>query len=197
MGIIAFVRQAFLDAQHYAMATQYYERHKANGVARPAYEMASAALQPALSGKVPVAFEAGAAREILRALAMAKEFKLTPIITGAREADQVVADLKAQNVPVVVSLNFPVRPRSLAPDADEPLETLRDRARAAKTPAALDQAGVLFAYQSGGLREPRDFVHNAARTVKDGLPAEAAVRALTINAARIAGAADRLGFIVA
>lgn len=195
MGIIAFVRQAFLDAQHYGMATAHYERHKATGVARPAHEIASEALQPALSGKVPVAFEAGAAREILRALAMAKEFKLTPIITGAREADQVVGDLKAQNAPVVLSLNFPVRPRTLAPDADEPLATLRDRAGAAKTPAALDQAGVLFAYQSGGLREPRDFVRNAARTVKDGLPADAAVRALTINAARIAGAADRLGSI--
>jgi imidazolonepropionase-like amidohydrolase len=31
--------------------------------------------------------------------------------------------------------------------------------------------------------------------VKDGLPADAAVRALTINAARIAGAGDRLGSI--
>jgi len=29
--------------------------------------------------------------------------------------------------------------------------------------------------------------------VREGLPAEAAVRALTINAARIAGAADRVG----
>ena len=29
--------------------------------------------------------------------------------------------------------------------------------------------------------------------MKDGLPAEAAVRALTINAARIAGAGERLG----
>ena len=45
----------------------------------------------------------------------------------------------------------------------------------------------------GGLREPRDFVRNAARAVKDGLPPDAAVRALTINAAKIAGAADRLG----
>jgi imidazolonepropionase-like amidohydrolase len=36
-------------------------------------------------------------------------------------------------------------------------------------------------------------VRNAARAVKEGLPADAAVRALTISAARIAGAGDRLG----
>ena len=34
---------------------------------------------------------------------------------------------------------------------------------------------------------------NAAQAVKDGLPADRAIRALTIDAARIAGADDRLG----
>jgi imidazolonepropionase-like amidohydrolase len=43
------------------------------------------------------------------------------------------------------------------------------------------------------MQQPRDFVRNAARAVKEGLAADAAVRALTINAARIAGAGDRLG----
>jgi imidazolonepropionase-like amidohydrolase len=54
---------------------------------------------------------------------------------------------------------------------------------------------VLFAFGSSGLKEPRDFVKNAARAVKEGLAPDAAVRALTINAARIAGAGDRLGSI--
>ena len=62
-----------------------------------------------------------------------------------------------------------------------------------KTPAALEKSGLLFAFSSDTLQQPRDFIRNAARVVKDGLPAEAAVRALTINAARIAGTADRLG----
>jgi imidazolonepropionase-like amidohydrolase len=124
---------------------------------------------------------------------MAKEFKLDPVITSARQADQVAADLKAQNARVIYSLNFPVRSRMLPPDADEPLRELRARAQAPKVPAALDKAGVTFAFSSSGVREPRDFVRNAARAVREGLPADAAVRALTINAAKIAGAADRVG----
>lgn len=192
LGSIAFVRQSFLDAQHQQLEKQRYDKAK-SGVARPAYDPSLDAIQPALARTMPVAFEADLSREILRALNMAKSFNLDPVITGAREADQVVADLKAQNARVIYNLDFPARSRALAPDADEPIRELRARAQASKTPGSLDKAGVLFAFSSGAIQQPRDFVRNAARTVKDGLSSDAAVRALTINAARIAGAADRLG----
>ena len=192
MGSIAFVRQSFLDAQHHELARQHYERVKT--APRPIYDPALQAMQLALAGRLPVAFEADAAREILRALAMAKQFKLDPVITSAREADQVIADLKAQNARVIYSLNFPTRSRMLPPDADEPARELRARAQAPKVPAALEKGGITFAFSSSGVREPRDFLRNAARAVRnDGLSPEEAVRALTINAATIAGAADRLG----
>jgi imidazolonepropionase-like amidohydrolase len=192
LGVIAFVRQGFLDAQHQRLAEDRYERSKSS-VARPAHDPSLTALQPALDGKLPVAFEADSVREIIRALNMAKEFKLDPMITGAREADQAAADLKARNARVIYSLNFPIRSRALAPDADEPIATLRTRANAPKVPAALDKAGVQFAFSSSGLQQPRDFVRNAARAVREGLSPDAALRALTINAARIAGAGERLG----
>jgi imidazolonepropionase-like amidohydrolase len=193
MGTIAFVRQSFLDAQHQRAADERYSRVKAAGVARPNHDPSLTALQPALDGRLPVAFEANAAREILRVLDMAQEFKLDPIVTGAGEADEVVAQLKARNARVVYNLNFPTRSRLLPPDADEPLRTLQARANAPKVPAALQKAGIPFAFSSAGLRDPREFVRNAGRAVRDGLPVDAAIRALTIEAARIAGAADRVG----
>ena len=52
-----------------------------------------------------------------------------------------------------------------------------------------------FAFESAGLAEPKDFVKNAAKAVKAGLAPEAAIRALTVNAATIAGVADHLGTI--
>ncbi len=192
LGSIAFVRQHFLDAQHQLLEQQHYEKSK-TASERPTYDPALDALQPALARRLPVAFEADLSREILRSLNMAKQFNLDPVITGAREADQVADALKASNARVIYNLNYPTRPRTLAPDADEPIRSLRERAQASKTPAALEKAGVLFAFSSDGLREPRDFVRNAARAVKDGLPADAAIRALTINAAKIAGADARLG----
>jgi imidazolonepropionase-like amidohydrolase len=192
MGVIAFVRQAFLDAQHHQTA-----QSAKRVVFRPLYEPAFEAMQPALAGRVPVAFEGTEAREILRALDMAKAFKLDPIITGGREADQVATDLKAANARVIVSLNYPTRPQTLAPDADESLATLRARANAPKAAAALAKAGVPFAFASAGLSEPRDFIKNAAKAVQAGLSREDALKALTLQAAVIAGAGDRLGSLEA
>ena len=180
LGTIAFVRQGFLDAQHQLLEEQRYDKTK-TGVARPNYDPSLDAIQPALARKMPVAFEAELSREILRALNMAKSFNLDPVITGAREADQVVADLKAQNARVIYSLDYPTRSRALPPDAGEPVRELRARAQAPKTPGLLQKGGVTFAFSSGSL-QPRDFVRNAAKAVKDGLPADAAVRALTIDA---------------
>jgi len=181
MGNIAFNRQAFLDAQWYQQART-----------RP-HSAALEAMAPALAGRVPVAFRAATAREILRALDMAAAFKLDPIVTGARQVDAVTAELKAANARVICSLDFPVRPPSLAPDADEPLSTVRDRANAPKGPAALATAGILFAFESGGLSDPKDFLKNAQKVVASGLAKDAALRALTLNAATLAGAGDRLG----
>ena len=181
MGLIAFNRQAFVDAQWYQQAKP-----------RP-YSPALDAMGAAVSGLLPVAFRAVNAIEIRRALDMAKEFKLDPIITAARQVDEVTADLKAAGARVIYSLNFPVRRPSLAPDADEPLSVLRDRANAPKGPAALDRAGILFAFESSGLSEPKDFLKNAQKTVAAGLGKDAALKALTLNAATLAGVADRLG----
>jgi imidazolonepropionase-like amidohydrolase len=70
------------------------------------------------------------------------------------------------------------------------------RQNAAKVPAALEKAGIPFAFTIGGLPAPGEFVRSVARTVREGgLPEDAAVKALTINAARLAGAGERLGTI--
>lgn len=191
MGAISFVRQAFMDATWQRQALAYYDKNPAT--ARPAWDPALNSLLPSIDGTLPVAFEAGQVREIARVLKIAAEFKLKPIVTGAREAGDMTAELKAANAPVIYSLNYPTKPRTLAPDAEESLDVLRARANAPKTPGVLAKAGVTFAFESGGLRQPGDFVKNAAAAVREGLPADAALRALTIDAAKIAGADKRLG----
>jgi hypothetical protein len=192
LGGIAFVRQSFIDAQYQQMLEQRYQKMSA-GVARPTFDPALDAMQAALAGREPVAFEAGLQREIVRALDMAKEFKLAPIVTGAIEADLAADDLKAASAKVIFSVNYPTRSRALAPDADEPVRELRLRAHAPKAPAGLAKAGVPLAFSGGGLTAPTDFVKNVARAVREGLPEDAAIRALTLDAAKIAGAGDRVG----
>ena len=171
------------------------------------FEPALDALAPALERKVPVAFEASEQREILRALAFAKEFNLDPIIVGGAEAGSVIDDLKAAKAAVIVSANFQAAGTPAGRgggggggrgggDADTPVRITRMRQNAAKVPAALEKAGIPFAFTVGGLQSPAEFVRSVARTVKEGgLAEDSALKALTINAARLAGAAERLGTI--
>jgi imidazolonepropionase-like amidohydrolase len=207
LGVIAFVRQSFYDAQWQRDARAYAEKHK--DLPRPAFEPALDAMAPALERRVPVAFDVGAEREVRRALALAKEFNLDPILMGAAEAAATVDDLKAASARVIYTLNFPGAAGGggrggggggggggRGGGGGDTLGAIRAQVNAPRGPAALEKAGVLFAFTSGGLQDPAVFLRNAIRTVKDGnLPPDAALRALTISAARIAGVADRLGTI--
>jgi imidazolonepropionase-like amidohydrolase len=191
MGGIAFVRQAFLDARHYQQTSALPE----GAAGREPYDRALAAMGPALGGAAPVALAASTATEIRRALAFAKEMGLTPIVTGAHGAADVAAELKAAGARVVLSLDYPTRAKTLAPDADEPHETLAFRAAARRAAAALAAAGVPFGFGSADLKDPKDFLPNVRVAIERGLSPEAALRALTLDAAALAGAGARLGSI--
>lgn len=196
LGSIAFVRQAFSDAQWQKGARVWADAHKDQP--RLTLEPALDGLTPALEGRMPVMFEAGEFREILRALAMAKEFKLDPIILGGLEAGAAIADLKAANAKVVLTLNAggPAAGGRGGGGGDTALRVTRMRQNAAKNPALLESAGIAYAFSTDGLPNPADFVRGVARAIRDGgLTADQAIRALTINAARIAGAAERVGSI--
>ena len=203
LGTMAFVRQALHDARWQRDARAYAARHP--GEPRPPFEPELDALAPVLDRSLPAAFEASLAVEIERVLALAKEFGLDPLIVGGSEAGEVAGELKAAGARVVYSLNFPMPPeggrggrggRGGASPADEPIRTIRARQNAPRGPAALAKAGVPFAFTTGGLQDLSRFLRNAAQAVSEGgLPADDALTALTVGAARMAGVADRLGTI--
>jgi imidazolonepropionase-like amidohydrolase len=210
LGYIAFVRQAFYDAQWQKDARAYSERHKDQP--RPVFEPELDAIAPALERKIPVAFDADQEREIRRALAMAKEFNLNPIIVGGAEAAETVDDLKAAGASVILTLNFPSAGGRGGGGfggggggggggrggggGEETLSAVRARVNAPRGPAALEKAGVPFAFTTGGMQNLGDFARNAGRAIKEGgLPADVALRAMTSGAARLAGVSDRLGTI--
>ncbi|MFL6281062.1 MAG: amidohydrolase family protein, partial [Vicinamibacterales bacterium] len=144
--------------------------------------------------------DAAEEREILRALALAREFNLDPIIVGGAEAANVLNELKAAKARVIVSSNFQAIGGGGrgggrgGGEADTPIRVTRLRQNAIKVPAALEKAGIPFAFTMGGAQNPGDFVKSVARTVRDGgLTEDAALKALTVNAAKLAGVGDRLG----
>jgi imidazolonepropionase-like amidohydrolase len=205
LGTIAFTRQAFLDAQWQRDATAIYEKAGARGP-RPLVEPSLDALKPALARELPVAFDANEPAQIDRSLLMAADFGVDPIIVGGSGAASRIAALQKAKARVIYAINFPAAGRAGGAGAGGggggrgggggSLRDLREQADAPKVPALLAQAGVPFAFTSGGGGTPADFVRNAGRTIREGgLTPEAALKAMTIDAARIAGAADRVGSI--
>jgi imidazolonepropionase-like amidohydrolase len=197
LGMFSATRQMFYDAMRHKELKRMYAADP-KGMRRPQADRSLEALIPVLDREIPVVINANREIEIIRAIGLAKEFNLRLIIAGGQEAGKVADRLKAIDAAVLLSLNFPKRTTAASADADpEPIETLRFRAEAPKTAAKLAQAGVRFAFQSGGMASLNDFSANAQKSVENGLSRDAAIRAMTFTPAEIFGIGDRTGSIEA
>ncbi len=197
LGTFAALRQMFNDAKRHDEMLKMYAKDP-RGMRRPAVDRSLEAIIPVVNRQMPVIFNANTENDIQRALDLAKEYNLKAIIAGGQAADKFMIRLKEQDVPVLLSMNFPKRTAAASPDADpESMEVLRFRANTPKVAGKLATSGVKFAFQSGGLTNQNDFVANAVKATENGLSKDAAVRAMTLGAAEIFGVSDRLGSIEA
>jgi imidazolonepropionase-like amidohydrolase len=144
-----------------------------------------AALGPALRGESPVIFDVQTEGQIRGVLALADTFKLKVVLRGANEAWMLADTLAARKIPVVVG------PMTAVPEGDAPYDAIY------ANPGTLAKAGVQIAFQTndGGEGDARNLPYNAALAEAYGLDPDEALRAVTINPARIWGVADRLGSI--
>jgi imidazolonepropionase-like amidohydrolase len=195
LGVFSSLRQMLLDAQRYQQLQDAYSRNP-RSMRRPDHDASLAALAPVLRREMPVVMLASTQREIERALDLAKEFSLRVVIAGGNEAHLVAARLRAENVPVIATLNFPRLTQAPSADAEpEPARVLRERVEAPRNPGRLAQAGVRVALTSYGMNNLSEYHASLVRAVENGLPRDRAIRALTIEPAEILGVADRLGSI--
>lgn len=197
MGVYAYVRQLMLDTRHLTDQTRRYDENP-RGRTRPEHDRAVQALQAALQARLPVLLPAMSTPQIERVLDFGRELELpSMVLYGAHEGYAAVSQLARAKVPVLVSAHWPEKPKDADPEADETLRTLEVRDRAPSTPAALAQQKVPFAFYSDGLAGPAEFLAAVRTAVKAGLSPDAALRALTLDAAQIYGVHDRLGSLEA
>jgi hypothetical protein len=200
MGIISYVRQLYLDANHYKLVKDAYAKDP-RGMKRPEYDRALEGLMASQRFLLP----ANQTIEIDRMLRFGAELKtISPVpqsmvLYGARDAyePEAVEMLKKANVPVLVSIHWPAPPARSADgdDSNETLRTLIEREKAPSAPAALQKAGVKFALYSDGAESPREFQRAVKKAIDAGLSRDEALRALTLSPAEIYGISDRVGSI--
>ncbi|HET7675500.1 MAG TPA: amidohydrolase family protein [Gammaproteobacteria bacterium] len=173
------LREVLQDAKDYADNEDAWAENRRRGYAVSRLDLE--ALQPVIQGKEPLVVEVNRASDIEAALRLAQEFRLKLIVAGGAEAWMVADKLAAAHVPVLLN------PLEDLPAHFETLgATLENAAR-------LQKAGVLIAFATGDTHNARNVTQAAGNAVAYGLPWLAALKAITLNPAKIYGMDDMLG----
>jgi imidazolonepropionase-like amidohydrolase len=152
---------------------------------RPPQEtsMALAALAPFARGEAPVVIRVDDEDEIRNAVRFASDNGLKLVIAGGLEAWRCAPLLKEKDVAVLLKvLRLPSR-------ESDPYDAAYANA------AVLHRAGVRFAIVSDDPEMSRNLPYEAAMASAFGLPADVALRAITLSPAEIFGASDSIGSI--
>ena len=178
----------FSEAESYAKArpTEPSERV-------PAWE----AMLPFLNGEIPLMVHADESRQIKAVVEWSVARKYRIILAGARDA-WMHADLLASNkIPVLFERVF-YQSSSLAAT---PVRDVDPYDIHYKAPSILHKAGVQVALGIGlgghSASELRNLPYVAAHASAFGLPADVALKSITLHPAQMLGVADRLGSLEA
>ncbi|HEX4771677.1 MAG TPA: amidohydrolase family protein [Bryobacteraceae bacterium] len=190
MGDIAYVRQLYLDLNHYKQAQQIYKQRPV-GTPRPEYDHDL----EGLAGSPRLLLPADEVQQIDRMLAFGSELGVPFALYGLHEAYLRIDQLKQANAPLLLSLKWPVKPKDGDPTVVPNYRDLRMRDQAPSIPALLAKAGVKFAFFSDGIATAPELKSAVKKAIDAGLPPAQAVRALTLSVAELYGLADRLGSI--
>lgn len=177
---LALLRAAFLEAQAYQ---RKLDEAGEDAAKRPERNLRHEALASVLRRETPLMVTAQRHQDIASALRLAREFDLRLVLDGASEAYHMLDEIQAAGVPVIAH-------PPMARYAGE----LENASR--KTPAQLQKAGILFAFQSGYesyVPKTRVVLYEGGVAAATELGPEAALRAVTLDAARILGLEARLG----
>jgi len=182
MGVVALLRQTYLDADWYKSVGAAEERN----LSLEAWNN--------LQG-LPQIFEAADKLDVLRIASIGKEFGKKYVVKTSGDEYQRLNDVKATGQGLVVPLNFPE-----AEDVSNPfdalnvsLTTLKHWEMAPANPARVAAAGIPFALTAGDLRDKKQFWANLRKAVENGLSEQDALKALTWQPAQFIAVYDKVG----
>lgn len=172
MAIADMLRKELLDAK------QYLKNHKKNEDRKLQYE----AYRAVFDKKIPIKAHVHRADDILTAIRIAKEFDLDMTLDHCSEGHLIVDEIKNAGFPAIVGPDLASRNK------------IEVQNMAFKTAGVLSKAGVLTAITTD---HPVSIIQTlplcAALAVKEGMEMEEALKAITINAAKICRVDDRIG----
>jgi imidazolonepropionase-like amidohydrolase len=178
LGVAAVIREAFTKARNYRA-----QREHAAGENKPFdQDLALDNLVRVLDRELLWDQHCHRADDILTAIRLAEEFTYELVVNHGTEGHLVADILADKDIPVIFGPLFTTRVK------------VELRNRTMRAAGIMAKAGVLLAITTDHPVVPINFlVHQATLAVKEGLDTETALRALTVNPARILRLDDRVG----
>lgn len=177
MGAAAVLRKTLFKAR------QYLDK-KENGTLEEDFEMEP--WIPVLKKEIPMKAHAHRADDILTAIRIAKEYDVELTLDHCTEGHLIADEIAESGFPAIVGTSLTARSK------------IEVENMSFKTGGVLERAGVMTAITTD---HPVALIRYlplcAGLTVKQGMSMEAGLRALTINAAKICRADDRVGSLEA
>jgi imidazolonepropionase-like amidohydrolase len=141
------------------------------------------AMRPLFARTIPAIIPGGNEQSIRNAIAFGEKWGIRVVISGGNEAWKVAKLLAEKNVPVILGSI------ESTPANNVPYDAIYAQ------PGLLYEAGVKFAFSTGGGSNSRHVAFHAALAMAYGLPADGALKALTIWPAEMFGADKEIGSI--
>lgn len=188
MATAGIIRENLAKALRYKEELDEYNRTKGTDdeTSRPDFDAKCEALLPLFNekDKLKAHFHCHRADDIFTAIRLSKEFNLDYVLIHCTDG-AVIADELAEDKPSVIL-------GPLMGDRGKPELANHD----IRTPAVLHKNGINFAICTDHPETPIQYLPlTAALAVRGGLSRDEALRAITINAAKIIGAEDRIGSV--
>jgi imidazolonepropionase-like amidohydrolase len=184
MKVAALQREQFVRARDYQRQWTAHRKAVAAGKTStpPDTDLALEPLVEVLDRKRTVHFHTHRADDVMTALRIAGEFGFEIVLHHVTEGYRVADEIARRKVPVSLTL------------VDSPGGKLEAAGLLEENAAYLDRAGVQVAINTDDfITESRFFLRTGAIAVRGGMPEEAALKALTLQGARILHLDHRLG----
>jgi imidazolonepropionase-like amidohydrolase len=163
--------KTFISKSH-----KYYLRNKNRTPVDAGFDRKYEAMKAIWSEKLPVIITAESPTSIKYAIELGKEFKLNLVLFGCYDAESVLKEIKASGYPVILDSMY-MQNRKWEDGADKVF----------RLPGLLAREGILFALSFSRSATAFDLPISTGRAVAYGLSQEDAVKAMTVNPAKIFG----------
>jgi len=163
------------------------------GVGPAEHQYDERGLRAVIEGKLPMRAAADSSQDILRALQLQKELGIRLVLENPTELEPIAATAAKQNA--MATFRVPAMFGKSVPGGEDRLRDMPKRRFDA--PAKAAAAGVVIGLCPAAGVPLRDYLMSVAIAVRHGLPPEAALRAIGIDAAKILGVDKRVGSLQA